>query len=349
MLHKDENKVVAWVLGSGFSKSLGGPLLADLFRRRDELGARGLLTTEMHSVYDIFTQCVSRGYVEHAEQFLEFVDTVPKNPTRAAMLAQFGNLTKEQVRDAAIKIVATECDFLYAADTNDEVWDPYKAWASSLPKDHHIITFNYDLVPEALGLAALMPAEDSLNKERRVIKLHGSINWKQGQSAVEEMGPEEMRRHDTIPVIGTPGPTKSGHRSKRFKKLWEFAAHILRMAHVVVFVGYRFPPSDSQALSSLLGALRKSDNLRGSGALRQGEAGRHIRIHTVLGPRTGDDDTVRLRKLLEHTMASIGCNERLDMNKSVTDLPTYDLRVHPLYAQDFFAVLHDSELYGLGT
>ena len=76
---------------------------------------------------------------------------------------------------------------------------------------------------------------------------------------------------------------------------------------MLVFVGYRFPESDSQSRSTLLEAIGEN---RGPG-----------RILTVLGPSTFDSE--RLKVLLE--VATFG--------------RPHAVRILPLFAQDFLALV----------
>src|SRR5262249_22181997 len=71
--------------------------------------------------------------------------------------------------------------------------------------------------------------------------------------------------------------------------LWSEALATIKIARRIVFVGYRFPPTDADAKRDILGTIAGHEN---SGALR---------IETVLGPRVESDDSVRLRKLLDFT------------------------------------------------
>jgi len=327
---ENKDKVVAWVVGSGFSKSLGGPMLNQLFKKQDELAARNLLTDEMRQVYGLFTQCESRGYVEHAEQFLEFVDTASKNPARLEMLRKFfPGLNAGVALQNAATIVANECDFLDFADTNDEGWQPYNDWAKYVlsNKNHYVLSFNYDTVLEKLGWEPLMPDAVTHRGPHRVLKLHGSISWvRDVDGTIYNLGLERIRKMTRAPVIATPGPTKLGHCKDEtlLGKLWGYAKTVLREADVVVFMGYRFPPSDAHARSALLGAI--GSNTKPS-----------LRVHTVLGPDVNGEHSVRLEKLLEHT---------LEGTKAKSNLFTYTIEKQPLYVEDFLSVMHEGELYG---
>ena len=120
-------------------------------------------------------------------------------------------------------------------------------------------------------------------------------------------------------AIATPGPTKKATATE-LRFLWEFAKKSIREAEAIVFVGYRFPPSDAQARGEILGAIL--DN-----------AEPHLALHTVLGPNRGFDDSVRLAALLTTT-----CERAGRVSRSAAKI--FSLVQHPMWSQDFFSVWH---------
>lgn len=127
-------------------------------------------------------------------------------------------------------------------------------------------------------------------------------------------------------AIAGPGPSKQELSGGVFKDQWEQAISVLEFATAVVFVGYRFPPTDAEARQRLLGALRNNAREK------------HLPVHVVLGPRTGDDDPRRLTGLIEHAMAG----KRIRRPWRLVDQSgarSYDISLQPLWAQDFFSVV----------
>jgi len=112
--------------------------------------------------------------------------------------------------------------------------------------------------------------------------------------------------------------------------LWTKAAELIRAADIIVFMGYRFPPSDSYARRTILGAIR--DNGRG-----------YVRIHTVLGPDR-PTDTSRLTTMLKAVLDGRGRQQREDPNDYRNN--QYSIVPQPLYAQDFLTVYTDKMLEG---
>lgn len=107
---------------------------------------------------------------------------------------------------------------------------------------------------------------------------------------------------------------------------------------MIVFVGYRFPQSDSHARSEILGAIAAND-------------APYLRVHTVLGPNLHEPDTVRLANLLHHALRRSGKKQHGEPQKIVDraalrEQPLYDLITQPLYAEDFLSVADEVELLG---
>jgi hypothetical protein len=131
-------------------------------------------------------------------------------------------------------------------------------------------------------------------------------------------------------VIASPGPTKKTIRDA-LNDIWNAAKTSIAAADVVVFVGYRFPPSDSEARRFLVDALMAN-------------ASRPLTLRTVLGANRSNADTVRLEAILEYAMAA-----RLRHHGTRGVTVRHTLRVHPLGAEDFLDLfqagsLHESTL-----
>ena len=129
----------------------------------------------------------------------------------------------------------------------------------------------------------------------------------------------------------TPGPTKR-ISTKELKAIWDGALGHLKEADAIVFVGYRFPPTDAEAREKLLSAIENNQAPSRDGT-------RHLSIEIVLGPAVSDD-VVRLRQLVRAVLLRSG---RKESGKNVSG-PTFWIRTHRMYAEDFFTVWHPSQL-----
>lgn len=359
---------VVWVLGSGFSRHVGGPLLNQLLTRRaleetDHVFHKPTLPGRQ-AVYEIFrnhSKPISNApYWEHAEEYLDFLDTaVPEDAKRHEIVKRLAkseiadgfNGSPKQLWERACIAIGAECSaFLSEADLDGESWEPYLRWAEDLVKpDDAIITFNYDRVLETLGdhpdrvrligeRTVQLPHGGSVKPSMvPIYKLHGSVDWflSEGKVIRNSGGFAAAVAAGHIPLIATPGGTKKSYCDLYLKNLWSAAKAHLRAADAVVFMGYRFPPSDSQALTELLGALKQNEQP-------------NLRVHTSLGPITSEADTVRLGSLLRHTLRG----KRTEAQSSRYQPPAgsgikyFQVLIQPLYAQDFMSVITSEELYG---
>ena len=290
----------------------------------------------------------------NAEEYIDYLDTAAKNPKsqanyRIEAVIQNAKLSREpiDINELSIttrRIIAAECSvFLQNISTELEEWQPYKQWARQLKNYNHdtIITFNYDRVLENLvnikGIGHLgknsfltPPFRTPLLDDfvSIIFKLHGSVDWKRkeppnipgAQKIIIETGNDlEALECETDELcIATPGPTKHEMVSDVFSPLWYKAEISLRNADAVVFMGYRFPPTDANARDKLLGALMQNESL-------------DLRIFTVLGPDDNPDNR-RLEALLKYATS-----RKPNGKATVTRLP--------LWAQDFMSLYTPEMLF----
>jgi hypothetical protein len=219
-------------------------------------------------------------------------------------------------------------------------------WARRLGVEDTIITFNYDTVIERLGrkvggtvdaISCPAPGEEPPPGIARAYKLHGSVNWLSrdtGESQrvvyrTDDPFAALSCDMDTKIAIGNPGPTKS-KLTKMLDPLWQAAGAALAKASAFVFVGYRFPPTDTFAQQFLLDGIEKNRN-------------EYLAIHVVLGPNIGSPDIVRARQLLAQALAS-----RQEMPMELLQSSPYpnscNLLVWSLYAADFLGRVHSEQI-----
>jgi hypothetical protein len=360
-------KNVVWILGSGFSQSLGGPMLNALLAPRElevvsnqtEILDKGIdpaekvrreeIIKDMDIARQIFATGKKQELWSHAEDFLDTLETAnlledgEPNQGHSAGYAQINRLLNvgryelkiKDLTKAARHAIAFDCSvFLRAADVNSEKWEPYRAWDLSLHGSHSVVTFNYDCVPDLLAeckdshLCIVDPENDRLQttlstaeqtNHACVLKVHGSLGWGRDgnrifKAKLRDGTPNSdasllWKKNDEF-AIGVPGPAKKDLVGQALNHLWDKAMQRIGSADIVVFVGYRFPPSDSMARQGILKALHNNSK-------------ENLRTITVLGPNNPDEP--RLVHLLETAMNSSNSN-RFVVPK-------------PLYAQDFLSLL----------
>ena len=244
------------------------------------------------------------------------------------------SLSWTEVWITARRLVAAAClAFLKDTDLEEERWQPYKSWAIALDFADSIITFNYDRVLEHLDrFEVVVPGVAAgAQGKPQVLKLHGSVDWKREEdekgkvtySAASEEFALLCGGHEI--GVATPGPTKR-LATIDLESVWTRARNDISDAEVIIFVGYRFPPSDAEAREKLLEAIRENKSP-------------HLQLHIVLGPDRGKPDVVRLEQLLRYSMNRCG---RLDLDRrggTVGHEPeTFTLSTHALFAEDFLTV-----------
>jgi hypothetical protein len=379
---------IVWVLGAGFSKSLGGPTLEDAlapemagdlagsFRPAEAYAP--LFCNEARAAHWLFNwgikftrgafgvddgKAIEDGLLrperlwEDAEQFLSYLDAA--GPAEWERLRRpldyfFGayvpepqkwklpdGLDNATIAVAARRLLAAQsCRFLPGANLGTEQWGPYHRWIRDLVKPQDtVITFNYDLVVERLNawrqssnvgpgaVEARLPGDSKApsGSSAQLLKLHGSVNWQakggaEGRIAVAAGEYFALTGRAEEIVIASPGPTKA-RTAERLGTLWEQGKAALKEADAIVFIGYRFPPSDSQAREQLLGAVR--ENTAG-----------FLALHVVLGPERGRD-VRRMEGLLRNAVSN-----RLEVGTPQGNISAkqFGLTIHDLYAEDFLSV-----------
>jgi hypothetical protein len=198
-----------------------------------------------------------------------------------------------------------------------------------------VVTFNYDRVPDLLEkqegkLKIILPCENlqtQIEEAREdetapVLKVH-AVDWMYREGALSQPGPEAALCQRLDVLLGVPGPQKRslvkhrGGSEAPLQALWNQMRQEIREAARIFFVGYRFPPTDSDARSDRLGGIREN-------------TARVLKILTVLGPDTGNRNSARLLALLRAVDP-----ENRDISPTVHALP--------FFAEDFLS------LYGAGV
>jgi hypothetical protein len=363
---------IVWILGAGASVGLGGPTLNSLLslasdrdlRARYEGTAPGLFGPTAFMARRLYHhgRRFPEGQVhpddrgkpgellwKHAEDYLDYLDTAAEKPD--GVFARRLRLTLErlaplvgpdkpplsanELRDAARRLVAAECcGFLEDADVTSERWASYVRWAGSLGRLDTLITFNYDRVIETIPgtrIKVILPDTDDLSQAVAsdccpMLKLHGSVDWRMDGNRVTRSDNRTfaLTCADGELAVATPGPAKAKHANHQgVAKLWDAAGGRIEDADILVFVGYRIPHSDGLARERLLRAITISQELT--------DPGNRLSVHIVLG--TDLQAAERLESLLTFTAPSFG-------HKGQPAL----IHRHPLYAEDFFGVVHRERL-----
>ncbi len=355
----EEPEKVVWVLGSGFSRSLGGPLLKDLFSMHTQERIFFRYGDPPESdvrliVYKLYHER-SKNWT-HAEEFLEHLDLATRDEKRRQQVGTWAAealrpIAPEEILAAAKRIVAAECcEFLSVVEETDERAGPYARWAKRLSPADTVITFNYDAVLEKLAwskfhvvTAPINPGDHEtitdieMNKKALLLKLHGSVMWNRGSDGRILCGNKsDLERAVTLedPVIAIPGRAKKESAGGEFKAIWTQAARALREAQRIIFLGYGWPPSDAEARRMLFDALECNDS-------------QELHVHLVLGGNTVVTD--RVSRFIEFAGVRAGREtdplgfRRVATGEGIFERmaipfepkPLLEIHVEPLYAEEF--------------
>lgn len=284
----------------------------------------------------------------HAEDFLDVLETanrVESDGFRSAGQVQIQKMleNENQMRRIGIKeltkaarhAIAFDCSvFLRAADVHSEKWEPYRDWPQTLDGNDSVVTFNYDLIPDLLAeqhpqnLCVAPPGTEPFkatlasaknDNQACVLKVHGSLDWGRDDQRVFKATKNDgsLNRDASLLwtsndefAIGVPGPSKRDLIAKALQHIWGEAMVRIGNADIIVFLGYRFPPSDSMARQGILKAIRHNK-------------AEMLRVVTVLGPNNPDEP--RLKRLLESAIDSSQTN-RFAMPQ-------------PLFVEDYLSLL----------
>jgi hypothetical protein len=287
-----------WILGAGFSRPLGAPLLNDLLsdNTRDEIRARfdrraGLVEDSIAT--EVYRSVQMPLGHTNAEDLLEFLDAAasPNTPQARRLALVWSGVAGKgaELSRRARRIVAAECSAFLESNPVVvgsgprtrvcERWLPYATWGANLNGDDVVISFNYDRVLENLkdGVqganaggadidlvrTSIVHNQDALRKSNvaQVLKLHGSVDWLlDGKGSFQVRPGYPWLDNDSVDLaIGTPGPGKLSAATGPLSWLWRAACNAIRDAKEVFLVGYRFPETDGFARHTLLDALRDSN------------------------------------------------------------------------------------------
>lgn len=351
---RGEEKVV-WLLGAGFSKPLGGPLLEELFSPRFVAIAQGLLEQqegqEVARVAAAYRILKRDQLVENAEDFLNVVDTAadgehPQSEQCRSIIRylmeqtitflgrehKFTFPTRHALSSSAKLQIACSCESFVPTEPRGETvpehWKPYSRWADELiaPQDT-IITFNYDRSVEWIRgerrVCTLLPSnehglarQEELGRDQpKLLKLHGSVDWSKDRAGATRKPPGDLRKWFKQPLA--PESLAIGVPGPGKGSL---------STSLFQPLWDRAEDAISNANAVVIVGYRMPDSDGNamamlSNALRKAGARFSTRVHLVLGPRTESEDMTRIKGYLRSLVGE------------------KNLHVRPAYAEGFFSTL----------
>lgn len=330
----DKTKIV-WILGSGFSKPLGGPLLDELITAGAVARFVAHCGTEHQSALTTCLQTYEAprrgekfiGSWSNAEEFLEFLESgVDGNKEVESILkmleasaAAEDRLAKtnrpigtnaKALRDSALLLVAGGCSLFCKGVTPDfERWQPYLRWASMLQPTDTVITFNYDPVIERLAAWRADWAKEQKRSVEGEIQVLRPLECKafardKGTPVFKLHGSVTWkfdRRQGTTPNSIEDAPEDEWVSSKvAIATPGHGKAQRVATAFADAWQAAEEAIKEAHAIIFIGYRFPQSDAVAKHRLLEAiGNHGSNaLYVRTVLGPDIGDKDTTRLRKLL---------------------------------------------------
>ena len=276
----------ALILGAGFSKPAGGPLLRELLSA-EMIGRSDADEDVLAALSDMLE--ARRAVPNQEGTTIEELFTEVWREARTAGNLRVGDSAwpAAELLSGLTTHLASVCGALHVRRSGG-LWKMYVGFLGKLWKECRsleVITFNYDLLLEQLlddvGLRFSYGAADGIafddNRRRarmhrsghhlELLKLHGSSNWgicrgcrKAGRyldqvTAFEKPYVPLRRRtcpwcRDKFLETGIIPPIlgKAGE-SRHMGPVWLQARRALRRAREIIVIGYSLPPSDAEAVS----------------------------------------------------------------------------------------------------
>ena len=259
-----EDKKRVFIIGSGFSASMGLPTLNGLFdkimsfpERPGEVDKRNI-NTALDFLYPHFDVSITPPSYPPFEEFLSLVIAAEDFPF-------FWEGTWQSWRNSALRLLT---DFMADKSRDAESSPLLHKFVDNLKNGDVIITFNWDTLIERTLLEKSKTINFTVRDDKAIsiFKLHGSLNWVEIPEGLSLKHPESVRTLadrvvytpdykyydvwdvlDSPPLIVPPGLSKRVVVSPLFKDIWNEAFQSINNADSVTFIGYSIPRDDIQA------------------------------------------------------------------------------------------------------
>lgn len=237
-------------LGAGFSKEADLPLQKDFHEMAYTCLEKGYFNLDVYkgvsSAYHLARYIEGQNQVTLEEAFgiLEYNYLTHTDDYKIAFYDNLGDPSTFHPADEGISIREARQNFIsaieeiYGYNENHSYRNIqlYKLFFKKILEKHNaaVVTTNYDLVCEtALGKSHTQFPGYSVFHEHEIVpvlKLHGSINWK--ETAMD------------LPNIIPPTWMKSFDRQGKYGFVWGWAEDAISSSDLILFVGYSMPEID---------------------------------------------------------------------------------------------------------
>lgn len=256
-----------FVLGSGFSESLGLPTLAHLFQKmmeRDERPGENDKNNVLCALEVLYPNFKKKKSPPAYPPFEEFLSLVYLSRDFEGSIHEDGYW--EQKEKSSLRLLI---DYIADKSKQAESSNLLKSFINTLKNGDVIITFNWDNLIER----SLFEQKKRINFKKRdgasvtVLKLHGSINWQIISDSHRLTSPNSVvwlydgkichtkdytfydlwDSLDQYPFIVPPVASKHPSANSFLKEIWWEAFNALVEAKQIVIIGYSIPDDDLQS------------------------------------------------------------------------------------------------------
>lgn len=261
-----------FVLGSGFSASMGLPTLRTLFAEimgtppRLGYDDKNEVLYALEVLYPHFDRKVTPPAYPPFEEFLSLAMT-------AQDLAHFDAPYWPAKTNSALRLLT---DYLAAKSKDAENTPLLSRFAEQLGPGDVVITFNWDTLVERalLRLGRPFDLRERKGDQVAILKLHGSLSWVLVPDGVRLKDPSvvtwlsdsvcQSKDHtyydiwdvlDRPPFIVPPVASKRPPAAPFLEDLWQEAFNALVEAGRITVIGYSIPSDDLQARTLLRSAV----------------------------------------------------------------------------------------------
>ena len=278
-----ENKKVVFILGAGFSKYAGAPLISEFFKSARDIYANNGEALENYekdyfkTVLDYYknlspSRIKINFNIDNIENFFSILDM---NLTYARESTHIKELT--ETRNALIYVILKTLDYYIDNQRISDYWGFIRNIFDRY-NDYSFITFNYDLILERAFEMSSRKYDYCLDINykpdlfvAKLLKLHGSANWIMCENCkkIKELKYKALNdlynrkcpncENFESPLLIPPTWNKR-IVSEGLKNVWFNAFNELNEATYIVIIGYSLPDTDLYFRHFLTLALK--DNLK---------------------------------------------------------------------------------------
>ncbi|HUD40912.1 MAG TPA: hypothetical protein VMR06_02830 [Dokdonella sp.] len=281
------NQHTVFILGAGFSRLRGLPLISDFaLRMRDaaiwcERNGREIEARSIFEVLRFRLEAASAAYrisldLENIEELFSLASAGSPDITSDVRIAIAATLNYCESAEAHPQV-----RFDYKSNRELQVLCPQggdsvdtdiypvllrKLLGSRGEEQASFVSFNYDLVLEGAFKALGLQWNYFINDEGKVggyplLKLHGSMNWGAGDGLVEQYESYEDLRNSGQELSIVP-PTWNKVLSPTLVNVWRKANQIISTATNIVVIGFSMPSTDLHFKYLLASGTRNNVSLR---------------------------------------------------------------------------------------